>query len=254
MKATLNALVILISLISFSTIQASSESLEIIEILSKQIQLMDSIEPTVERVDLSRLVVIRKAVNTLKHDIENNKADGKREITRKTMRLLDNLIIQFKYSQVFFGWEDEPSIMSIYTPSTKDELKQLQSSYLGLIDIFGLDDSPYTTITMSTFSQIHKLLNSLEKLSLDDDFKASLRALWPSVGKMIATASVEGDRLCTFLQAIPVIEEIRSLYLEFNNFSSIHAAYPMIIELQGLTEFYADFGNVDRVNMSEQCE
>jgi hypothetical protein len=115
---------------NFSTVKANEDILEILALLEGQVSLIEEIAPTVERVDLARLLIVEKAVNELISDIKSNRESGKRDITRKSMRLLDNLIIQYKYSHVFFGWEEDgPSIMSIFTYSTEDELNELQVSY-----------------------------------------------------------------------------------------------------------------------------
>lgn len=245
MKRLLRIACLGLCLVNLTGLKANEDTLEILELLGNQVSLIKEITPTVERVDLARLIIVEKAVNELINNIEENRKSGKRDITRKSMRLLDHLIIQYKYSHVFFGWEEDgPSIMSIFTYSTEDELKELQLSYHKLIDIFGLDDSPYSTITSSTFSQMHKLLKSLEDLAIDAELKKKLRSLWPQIGNVIAESSL-GDRRLVYPAALKVIEEIRALYKDFRKVASTDVGFSMILELQGLTEFYAEFSQAD---------
>lgn len=255
MKQLLKIVCLGLFITNATALKANEDTLEILALLNGQVSLIEEITPTVERVDLARLLIVEKAVNELISDIKANRESGKRDITRKSMRLLDNLIIQYKYSHVFFGWEEDgPSIMSIFTYSTEDELKELQVSYQKLIDIFGLDESPYTTITASIFSQMHKLLKSLEELAIDNDLKKELRSLWPAIGETIAKASIEGDRPCTFAVASNVVLDVRSLYKDFRKLQSSDVGFSMILELQGLAEFYAEFSHVDRLNNIEKCD
>lgn len=210
----------------------------------EQIQLIDNISPFVERVDLGRLMVVRKSVETVKDDMETNVKNGRREVTFQTLRLIQNLIIQYRFSQVYFGWTEPRSITSIYTEISAQDLAALKSHYEAVVSEYGYDDSPYTQITANTFRQMQKLLQQLESLPLDESFKTQLRALWMPIGETIAVAE-QGDRPKTFEKAIPVIQNIREMYPLFDRLSSSDAGFPMILELQGLTEFYAEFAQVD---------
>jgi hypothetical protein len=47
---------------------------------------------------------------------------------------------------------------------------------------------------------------------------------------------------------------MRSLYKDFRTLQSSDVGFSMIFELQGLTEFYAEFAQVDRLNIVEKCD
>jgi len=209
-----------------------------------QLVLLEKISPYVERMDLSRIMVIKKTITTVKEDITKNVTEGRNEVTFQTLRLIQNLIVQYRFSQVFFGWTTPRSINSIYTEYTAQDLAALQNLSLEMVKVYGYDDSPYTQITASTFRQMQRLLQQLETLPMDASLKQSLRDLWQPIGETIAVAE-QGDRPNTFAKAIPVIAKVQALYPMFDAISASEAGFPMIMELQGLTEFYAEFAQMD---------
>lgn len=209
-----------------------------------QLDLMQQIAPYVERIDISRLIVIQKSVKAVTDDMETNVREGRKEVTFQTLRLVQNLIVQYRFSQVFFGWSVPRSINSIYTDYTAPQLAALKTLSEDIVKEYGYDDSPYTQITANTFRQMQRLLQQLETLPLDDKLKNSLRALWQPIGETIAVAE-QGDRPKTFAKAIPVIQQVQALYPMFDTISTTEAGFPMIMELQGLTEFYAEFAQMD---------
>jgi hypothetical protein len=212
--------------------------------LYRQQNLLKQIQPYVERIDLARLFVIQTSVKAVIDNMEANVDAKKSEVTMETMRLIQNLIIQYRFSQVFFGWTEPKAITSIYAPIIELDLTELNVFYRKLIVDYGMDDSPYTQITANTFRQMQKLLQQLETIPIDDALKLHLRGLWPSIGETIAIAS-QGDRPHTFERAIVAVKSMRNLYPEFNRISNSDAGFPMIMELQGLAEFYAEFAQME---------
>lgn len=221
-----------------------STSAQAVALLNQQLGLLSTIEPTVERIDQARLLVVRKAIEAVIADIRDNKTAGRSEITFQTMRLLQYLIIQYRFSTAFFGWQETPSLLSIYTPQTQVPLTKLKQSYEDLQKSFGIDDTPYTKITSYYFRQMEKLVRQVEQLPLDETFKASLHELLSPIGHTVAIAE-QGDRPKTFRAAKEVLPMIKALYPQFNRLSSTSAGYAAILELQGLTETYAEFAQVD---------
>lgn len=211
--------------------------------LYEQVENLDYVSRYVERTDLSRLLVIQKNIQLVIEDMANNLKAGKQEVTMPTLRLIQNVIIQYRFSQVFFGWSVPRSITSIYTIQTSAALDKLKMLSEKLVSDYGYDDSPYTQITANTFRQMQKLLKQLESTPLDADMQKTLRDLWMPIGEVIAVAE-QGDRPNTFAKAIPLIAEIRKLYPQFDKISSSAAGFAQIMELQGLTEFYAEFAQV----------
>lgn len=212
--------------------------------LYEQLQLLEYISPFVERVDYSRLLLIQGSVKVIIQDMEENIVKKRSEITFQTLRLIQNLIVQYRFSQVYFGWTTPRAITSIYTERTSQSLETLKRLYERLVTDYGYDDAPYTKITANVFRQMQKLLKQMEDLSLEEELRLQLRDLWMPIGETIAIAD-QGDRPKTFEKAIPVINRIRLLYPLFARISSSNAGFPLIMEFQGLTEFYAEYAQVD---------
>lgn len=209
-----------------------------------QIENLTRIMPVVERPDLARVVAVRSTVNGVLEDINTNVQAGRQPVTFQTLRLIQGLIIQYRYSKSFFGWTKPISINSIYSPSTEKYLTELQNLSIKTEQEYGYDDSPYTQITANTFRQMQKILKQLEDLAIDAELKQKLRDLWQPIGQTIAIAE-QGDRPKTFKKAIEVIELIRTYYPYFDRISSTNAGFSSILEVQGLAEFYAEFAQME---------
>jgi hypothetical protein len=212
--------------------------------LSRQVELLKEIQPFVERVDLSRLFVVQTSVTSIIGNMESNVASGKKEVTLETMRLLQNLIVQYRFSKAFFGWQDPKPITSIYAPVIAKQLDELFELSESLVKEYGFDDSPYTQVTANTFRQMHKLLQQLDSLPIAAELKTDLRKLWPPIGETIAIAE-QGDRPKAFEKAIVVVKAIRNLYPQFNRVASSAAGFTLVMELQGLAEFYAEYAQME---------
>ncbi|MGZ6478686.1 MAG: hypothetical protein ACXWQE_05250 [Bdellovibrionales bacterium] len=210
----------------------------------RQVELIQAMQPYVERVDLARLLLIKTSVTNVIQNIESNAAAGKNPVTMETMRLLQNVIVQYRFSSIFFGWQDPIPVNSIYAPIIADKLHELHKLAKDLEGEYGFDDSPYTQITAQTFQQIHKLLQQLETLPIPDYLKSDLRKLWPAVGETVAIA-LQGDRPKAFEKAVVIIGDIRKHYPEFNQIASSAAGFSLVMELQGLAEFYAEYAQMN---------
>lgn len=238
----LSTLLLAAFLIFPTSVQATDEGVVIN--LEQQINILNTLSPFVERIDQARLLVIKNSVKVVLEDIQNNLSQSRPTTTFQTIRLLQNLIIQYRFSTAFFGWSTPISITSIYSPSIEEYLNELKALSKNIEKNFGLDDSPYTQITANTFKQMQKLLKQLETLPLNDNFKKDLRLLWRPIGETIAIAE-QGDRPRAFEKAKIVIEDLRRLYPQFDKVSASAAGFTNVLELQGLAEFYAEFAQMD---------
>ena len=217
---------------------------EVVTNLKDQLNILNTLSPFVERVDQARLLVIKNSVNAVLEDIQSNLAQSRPTTTFQTIRLIQNLIIQYRFSTAFFGWSTPISMTSIYSPSIEEYLNELKVLSKSIEQNFGLDDSPYTQITANTFKQMQKLLKQLETLPLNENLKKDLRSLWRPIGETIAIAT-QGDRPRAFEKAKIVIEDLRRLYPQFDKVSASAAGFTNVLELQGLAEFYAEFAQMD---------
>lgn len=217
--------------------------------LIQQMQIIFHLQPYAARIDLARLLIISNSLNAVVQDMRNNVAHNKSEVTFGTLRLLQNLIIQYRFSQIFFGWQepDSNSSANIVTNETKESLKQLKILSDDLVTEYGFDDSPYTQITANTFKQMHQLINGLVHMNIDPLLKTALGALVLPFAEAIAAAT-QGDRPKTFEKALPLVLEIRKLYPLFDRIAMTQAGFGQILEIQGLNEFYAEYGQLTGEN------
>lgn len=199
--------------------------------LSVQIELINSIEPFVERIDLARLFVLKRASETVFNSIDKNGLGN-----AKTFQEYQKLIVAYRYSIAFME-----QIRSVETTDAVAGLLQINDL---IIKEYGFDDSPYTKITSSVFNQIYELIKQIRELNLSPALQEGLAGLLAPVGKTIAIAD-QGDRPRTFEAAEPVYFQISALYPLFDEVAMSDVAFNLIMEIQGLNEFYAEYAQIE---------
>lgn len=214
------------------------------EMFYLQLDEINEISQFVDRIDLARLYSIRVQVEGIIQDMEENVKADRQEINFSTLRKIQNLIVQYRFSHVFFGWSTPRSPVSIFTVATAQSLERLRELQEHVQKEYGYDDSPYTQITSNSFRQMQKLMLQLEDLPIDPLLKSKLRDNWRLVGEVIAIAE-QGDRPLAFAKAIPCIDQLRKFYPLFDQVLTTHAGFPIVLELQGLIEFYADYAQIE---------
>lgn len=217
----------------------------VIDPFTQQRDLIDSLIPYAERSDVPRLLAIRSTIDATLQEIQGNRGAGRRDVTFPTLTRIQGLVIQYGFSKVFFGWTNPPALTSIYTEETAATLAKLKTQSDQLVTDYGFDQTMFTQITANTFKQMQKLLLSAEDVTLATNLKSQLRSLWPAVGKVIAAAE-QGDRPKAFELSKPLAKTIRSLYPFFDQISSSDAGFSIVMELQGLNEFYVEFAQMDQ--------
>lgn len=241
-------------LLSVLVISFSANALDVRQALNEELQILTLLEPTVETVDSAQLYYFQESINEILTMMDVNVKAGDQELSFAAMTLLQALVRNYQASTSFFGWDNPPDDFSIYTPATEAPLKQLQASYISIQKSFGFDDSPYTTITESTFRKMQKLLKDLEQLPLDDETKKLLRSLWAPIGNVVAVSVAElGDTTCVYKEAQLVVLQIREIYPQLTQISSATAGYNMVRSLIGLNEIYAGFSKLDQTTVIGSC-
>lgn len=197
--------------------------------LNRQLQLIGQLEPFVERPYLARLYVLRSSSNNVLESINKNGLAHK-----TTFQEYQKLIVSYRYSVAFFK--------QIETEDTKAWCVELLKINQEIVDAHGFDDSPYTQITLSVYTQMEKLINQLSLLSLPDDLKVKIANVKPVLGEVLAIAKAKGgDRRTVYPVAERAFEAIEDLYADFNKISASDSAFEVTLEIQGLNEFYAEF-------------
>lgn len=192
-----------------------------------------TIEPWVERPILGRFTVLK---STIQYALDSLNQNGLGH--RATFQAYQNIIVRFRFSQSILSDEIE-------TPRIAPNVARLKAFVEDITRQFGFDDSPYTQITRSVFSQIHALLLQIETLPVDAALKEKLIALKAPVGETMAIA-VTGDRPRTFEKATDTLLKIRKIYPMLDQLSRGQIGFNAVLEIQGLAEFYAEFAQVDR--------
>jgi hypothetical protein len=198
--------------------------------LQKEISLIEHIEPYVERYDLARLYVLKKSSQRVLDSI-----DKVGLANMQTLREYQVLIVAYRYSEDFFS--------QISTDMTQKNIAELVRINADIIQARGFDDSPYTEVTGSVFTQMRQLFVELDSLPISDSLRTKIRALTPELGQVLSIAA-EGDRPRTFDAAIPLQKKIAGLYPEFNSVAASGPVFEVVLSIQGLNEFYGEFAQI----------
>lgn len=200
--------------------------------LKRANELIDYILPTTEQTERARLGFIKKNLNLVKTSIQE-----KGLAHAATMRNYQQLIIAFRYSVSFFK--------QIETEFSVKALKELSDINELIVKARGFDDTPYTQITANVFTEMYQLVQQLSSLSnLPQGLQPKLQSLVPKIGNVIAIAK-QGDRPKTFNTAIPLSQEITALYADFARVQHANPAFNIVLDIQGLNEFYAEYAQIE---------
>lgn len=200
--------------------------------LRLELDLLRYIGRFVERRDMGQLSVLRAATQRVLDSVSEHGLSHK-----TTFQEFQNQIVAFRFSQSY--------LKSLETGRTAEALHRLDEINHSISESNGFDASPYTQITASVFSQMHKLVLQLLELPLPADLRTDLEHLLPSFGHTIAIA-MGGDRPRTFEAAVPLCRRIEGLYERFNRIAGADAAFELVLEVQGLNSMYAEFAQVER--------
>ncbi len=203
--------------------------------LQTQLSLIKQITPFVERHFKARLQLLKQRTTATLQLVEE-----KGIAHRQTDLAYQNLIVSYLYSVAFFR--------EIETDVSVEWIKELLQITEQIKKSRGYDeDSPYTQITYTVFNQIHQLIHQLKNNNaLSEELNQKLQALVPELGKLLAIAKQGGDRPNTFEAARPLYDSIVALYPEFNKILQSNTVFNVVLEIQGLTEFYAEYAQIKK--------
>jgi len=193
--------------------------------------LLDRIAPDAERLDQARLVILRKAVMKVQNSIEKNRLS-----TITTLAAYHELIVKLRFSSAFFT--------EISTSRTVDAIKELLKLNEQMKEARQFDDTPYTKITESVYVHMETLFRELlNNRSIPDSLRKQVGELIPEVGKLLSDAA-HGDRPNTFKSGIKFYKMVVDVYPEFDEVKNSHEAFNIVLEIQGLNEFYGEYAQV----------
>ncbi len=229
---SLKTMVLLISLVFISFIAHANEVDIAKQRLSNQIRLLKTLDPEIERLDKARLIILKKAVIKVQDSISKLGLSN-----MQTMRSYQELIVKFRFSSAFFT--------EISTVRTKDTVKKIIKINEEIRTARGFDDTPYTKITESVYSHMHTLFNQLlDNRSIPNELREKIQGLITPVGKVISEAK-RGDRPNTFEVGIKFYKLVVDVYPDFDGIASSHETFNIVLEIQGLNEFYGEFAQIN---------
>lgn len=200
--------------------------------LDRQTKLIVSLEKGIELSERGRLVILRQSSERLAQAIRDPKMGP---IHSETTRRVHDYVIKYEFSKTFLA--------SIKTLSSSSVVDAIWETGVWVKDLYGFSESPLFQITKSTFEQLDKLVRQFVALDPPASLKNSLENLVVDMGRLIAIASL-GDNLKTFEAAKPVCKTMVDLYPALISFAKTDPAFSLLLEFQGLTDFYIDFAKV----------
>lgn len=215
---------------------AESAENDIRALLEGEVEIMRALERGTVRLDLARLRLIETNVRVALSSLnEFGLAHA------NTNRAMQQVIITFRYSNAFFT--------QIQTLKSRQSIRALLETNDQVTRKLGFDDTPYTQITAYVYSQMHKLFMQLKDSGvLAPSLREKVENLIVPMGHLIALAK-QGDRPLTFDAAVPLQRLITELYPLMNAITQSDAAFDIILEIQGLNEFYAEFAQIGVIKL-----
>ena len=191
-------------------------------------KLLASIEYFVEEHDIPRLFLLKKSIRIV---LANIKKHGLGNMT--TLNSYQGMLIKFQFSKVFLSriksskvakWIDEVGVI-------KDKINKAR----------GFDNSPYSKITHGIFNQIKTLFLALKSIpNISPDTSQIISQFIPKLGKLLSKAA-QGDRRDAYDAGDEMYYEIKKHYKLFQKEFATGGPFEMILEIQGLNEFYAEY-------------
>lgn len=221
-------------------------------LLGHQKNLISKLEPTTFQTDLARLLFLKQALVNIDSNIRANSLAGRSLVTPRTLTLIQHLLIKYQHSATFFGWEEVPSYLSIHTDRTASLLMALRTSYAETVSIFGFDEIETSQITASTFKEIKMAMEKLAPLARNKELSDRLSLLGTKLGSTVTLAQL-GDRPCTLIQAIEAVNSIRDIYPLLDEAASSAVGFELVMQIQGATEFYAEYAQADQISLQGIC-
>lgn len=198
--------------------------------LSNQLNLIAQIKRYVDVQDQGRLIVIK---NATEQTINRIKTDGLTHA--RTLNEYLKQYITYKSSTSYFSYVNSAVITY--------KVKNLYDIMDLIAKERGLDEFTFNKMTYNTYSQMHLLLQELQKNSMSEELKTELVALNVDFGHLLATAN-SGDNIPTFKEGAVMYQKIVALYPKFYELANRGPVFDLILNIQGLNELYAEYAGI----------
>jgi hypothetical protein len=198
--------------------------------LSRELAILAKITPTLERIDYARVLFLKGVIDKTLKSVATNGLGH-----METIRDYQELIVAFRFSQDFFR--------KVETIKTQPMIAELNSINASIIKARGFDDSPYTQLIASIFTQMKKLIDDLQGSNVSNELKVKLSELIAPIGTTIAVAKL-GDRPKAFASATEVHRMVTALYPDLQAVTEPNEVFETILGIQGLNEFFAEYAQI----------
>jgi hypothetical protein len=196
--------------------------------IERAIYLVDRVGVFLEAPDLPRLAFLRKKLEVVLDHVKRGEGE-----TFETLHYFHEMILTFRYSSSYFK--------QIRTELTEGEIQELTGLTEKIARERKFDEFVHTHITESVLAQMHKLIRQLiDSHGLPPELTNRLEALSAPLGYALAKAK-NGDRPDAFDMATPVARKVEALYADFYGVGRSHSAWEILLEIQGLNDFYLEF-------------
>jgi tetratricopeptide (TPR) repeat protein len=201
--------------------------------LSRQLELLQTMEPYIERPDLGELYFLREATTKALKAIEEDKV-----FNPATWRKFEELVFDYRYSDPFFKEIDKMGVIH-------DQVQEILAIYQSIVKDYGFneDESPFTRIA-NIFTQVKLKTGDLMKLPIPESLRSELIDLQQKLGDAIAQGRAVGDTPPAFDVATPLYCKILELYPAFDQIASSDRAFELVLQIQGLNLLYGNFARV----------
>jgi len=198
-----------------------------VEQLNDMIKTLGDMEVVVERNDLPRLFLFKKRAQETLDSINKSGLSH-----MATIRTYQTLIVVFRFSSAY--------LQRIRTKKIDPQILHITEIVNDIVKQRGFDDSPYTKLTESTFTQVRQLFVELTDATGDATLRSTYNDLLPALADAVVKGS-QGDRPEAFAAGIVVYQRIKSLYPFLNSITRSESTFNVVLNIQALTEFYGEY-------------
>lgn len=195
--------------------------------LKTAMELIESIEPYLERSGRALLFLLRKRTQSVLTSIQE-KGYG----NYATFNAYLKMVVTYQHSE---------SIRKEIPQIAQENFKKLYKVVSTIAEKKGIEENEGRThVTETVYAQIKGLIDQLLEQSLSETLQEKLEDLIPLLGRVQALAK-EGDTPRVYARGKEAYEQIAKVYEEFNEVYTASPADALILEMMGLNEYYAKF-------------
>ncbi len=190
-------------------------------------QNLDALTDIAERIDLGRIMVLKRKVTDTKSALDKN------PLTMTTIASFQDMVMTFRFSESF--------LKSISTKCTEPTLQSIKKNIDSIISSRGFDQVMISGFVANFLGQLNNLTVQMKGQGLSSELEAWFAdELNSRLKEVLGFARANGDVPETFKKANEIYSLVMSKYSTFEKINSRSKAYDMLTELMGLMEMYKE--------------